>query len=262
MQASHDGFPARVFMFLISLLMLNASAAVHPAESDDRLSVIHFNIAPGGYPPYTIIHDGGQVSGIMWDVMEVLARRQNLTLEARQIPTKRVNGFLLSGHLDATMRAIEWTSKPERFVFTDSVVQAHDVIFSTTQNPLNAQTIDDLKGHTLLANLGYHHPVLKPLFDNGAIHRVDVHNTLEILKRLSAGDRFDGGIANARAGLWLIRQHGWEGAFQIEPVKLDETKYRLMFAPRWAPMIAAFNQTLADLRQSGELDAIINRYVP
>ncbi|WP_203142998.1 substrate-binding periplasmic protein [Marinobacter mangrovi] len=265
MHGSRHRIKIRLFLLVIGFWMLgiNVVQAMDQAEQAHGLPpVIRFNIAPGGYPPYTIIDADGRVSGIMWDVMQVLAKRQNLTLETRQIPTKRVNHFLLAGRLDATMRAIEWTPDPDRFAFTDGVVKAHDVIFSARNAPIDAHTINDLKGRTLLANLGYHHPALKPLFEAGDIRRVDVPNTLEMLQRLNAGAHFDGGIANARAGQWLIRQHGWENAFHIEPVKLDVTEYRLMFAPQWAPLVEAFNQTLLDLRQSGELDGIISRYVP
>lgn len=249
---------------LLGLLagMACAGPASEGPEADPAINTIRFNVSPGGYPPYTIVHDDGQVSGILWDVLQRIADANGLTVEVRQIPTKRVDDFLRADQLDGTMRAIEWTAHPEDFVFTDGILKAHDVIFRARHNAFRAASLDDLSGATLLANLGFHHPVLADRFSSGDIIRVDVPDTLTMLRRLKQADHFDGGIANGRAALWLIRQHGWSGQFRIEPVSLDVTDYRLMFTPKWAPMMDRFNATIAAMRQSGELETIVSRYLP
>ncbi|WP_111494774.1 MULTISPECIES: substrate-binding periplasmic protein [Marinobacter] len=251
-------------LLLLLIVVPAVLAAPVDAGTDTRLpeGPIRFNVSPGGYPPYTMVHDDGSVSGIFWDVMVILARQHDYQLEVQQIPTKRVDGFLLRDELDVTMRAREWTDQPDAFVFTDGILKARDSIFRRADSPLHSRTLDDLEGTILLTNLGYHHPRLESRFASGRIRRIDVPNTLNMLQRLHNGQHLQGGVANRRAAQWIIRQHGWQSRFRIEPVALDVTEYRLMFAPKWAPLMDGFNRTLTDLRRSGTLDEIIARYLP
>ncbi|MGP4845583.1 substrate-binding periplasmic protein [Marinobacter sp. 1Y8] len=219
-----------------------------------------FNIAPGGYPPYTVINEDGSVSGIMWDVMTAVANAHGLTIEARQIPSKRVDSFMLAGELDATMRAIEWTENPEQFAFTDGVVKAQDVIFSMREQPLALKSVDDLKGKMLLTHLGFHYPALAPYLKAGTIHSIDVPDVQTMFKRLAGAPRFDGLVSNRRAGEWIIQRNGWQKTFVREPLVLSETDYRLMFSPQWQPMLGCFDTALREMKHEGLLDRILANY--
>lgn len=235
--------------------------AQHGTETPgDGSAVLRFNIATGGYPPYTIVDKDGQVSGIMWDILSALANVHHLTLEAREIPTKRVEEFLLSGHLDVSMRAREWSEHPEKFLFSDTIITVQDVVFTRAESPLEVDDISDLKGKTLLTRLGFHYPSLEPCFESGAITRLNVTSQHSMFQRLHSAERFDGLVSDLRTGRWLIKSHGWSRQFVVQPLVVDETNYRFMFAPHWADYISDFDKTLQALRDSGELDAILAKY--
>lgn len=236
------------------------SASPPSTESGTPTSQILFNIAPGGYPPYTVINSDGSVSGIMWDVMTTIASANGLTVEARQIPSKRVDNFMLSGELDATMRAIEWTHKPEQFAFTEGVLKAQDVIFSTRKRPLALNSIDDLEGTILLKHLGFSYPMLEAHLKAGTIRSIDVPDGQTMFRRLAGAERFNGLVFNRRAGEWIIQHNNWQDTFIKEPLVLGETDYRLMFSPQWRPMLSCFDETLLQIKQDGLLDSILARY--
>lgn len=230
------------------------------ATQEDGPPVLRFNIATGGYPPYTIVDKSGQVSGIMWDVLSALADAHNLKLEVREIPTKRVEDFLLAGHLDVSMRAREWSNQPEKFLFSDTVVRVQDAVFTRTDSSLVVDEIGDLKGKTLLTRLGYRYPSLEPCFETGAITRLNVTSQRSMFQRLHSAERFDGLVSDLRTGRWLIKTHGWSDQFVVQPLVVDESDYRFMFAPHWADYINDFDKTLQAMRNSGELEAILAKY--
>lgn len=257
----------RHILLLLTLclgILTVSSSLAHAQGTPDNTAAerqtLLFNVAEGGYPPYTIVSGDGQVSGIMWDVMNALANAHNLQLEVREIPTKRVEDFLLSGELDVSMRAREWSQHPEKFLFSDTVVKIRDVIFTRADTSLRFNTIDDLKGTTLLTHLGYQYPPLEPYFKAGTITQLTVSSQLAMFQRLHKAERFDGVVSDLRTAHWLIKTHGWNGQFAAQPLVLDETDYRFMFAPHWAGYISDFNHTLRKMRDSGELDAIVAKY--
>lgn len=245
------------FLHLAVLIALMAVTGM--AQGESRQTLV-FNIAPGGYPPYTIREDDGTIRGIFWDVLSDVARRLGYHLEVAEIPTKRVEPMLLSGELDVTMRAREWTSMPEKFVFSDPVVTARDALFTRHDAPLNIRSVADLKGTLLITHLGYHYPTLKPLIAAGEVELLELQDEATMFRRLAGAQRFDALVANHRAGLWLLKAQGWENEFQVEPVALNETPYRLMFPPHHAGFAEQLNRELADMKASGELAEILDRY--
>lgn len=231
-----------------------ALAANHPADE------LIFNIGMGGIPPYTIKQDDGSVSGIFWDVLSRIAREYDYSVIATEVPTNRVDDFILEGRVDVTMRAMEWTNEPHRFLFTAPVTIARDVVFTRKDQPLNLTSPNDLAGKTLITHLGYSYPMLEPLFESGEITRLELHDEVSMFRRLAGAERFDGLLSNYRSGKWVMRTHGWDDDFQVEPMVLNESPYRLMFAPRWPHFVKLFDRELAEMKENGELDRIINSY--
>ena len=241
----------------VLLALGGASNATATQHSDDELI---FNIGMGSIPPYTIKGEDGSISGIFWDVLSRVAREYDYTVLATEVPTNRVDGFLLEGRIDVTMRAIEWTEEPRRFMFTEPITIARDVVFTRIDHPLHLNSPDDFKGKTVITHLGYSYPALEPLFESGEVTRLELHDEISMFRRLAGAERFDGLLTNYRSGMWIMHNHGWEDDFRVEPMVLAESPYRLMLAPRWSHFVVLFNRELAKMKENGELARIIASY--
>ncbi len=246
-------FLRRVLTLLLGCLLAQSTLAAP--------GLIRFNVSPNGYPPYTIVSSQGKVSGIMWEVLTTIAARHGYKVKAEKIPRKRVDRFILGGRLDATARAREWTSHPERFIFTAPVVQAEEVFFSTSDRPVPYESPQSLKGKTLVTHLGYHYPKLRPFFDSGAIRRFDVRTDTQMFYHLLAGEQFQVLVAERHVGQWIIRQNRWNGRFVYSAQHpLTRLGFPLMFAPRWKSFVKVFNRDLERMKQNGELERILGHY--
>jgi len=245
---------------IVLATLLAFSATPHALASQHSANELIFNIGTGSIPPYTIKRDDGSFGGIFWDVLSHIAKAYDYSVIATEIPANRVDDFILEGHVDVTMRAIEWTEEPYRFLFTEPIVIARDVVFTRKDQPLNLKSPEDLSGKTLITHLGYSYPILEPLFESGKITRLELTDEVSMFRRLAEAERFDGLLSNYHGGQWIIRVQGWEDDFRVEPMTLDELPYRLMFAPRWAHFVVIFNRELAKMKKNGELDSIIACY--
>lgn len=233
----------------------------HTAVSDDVPATLTFNVSTGGYPPFTIVHENGTVSGIFWDTLVVITRRLDMQLDSIEIPPKRSDNLLREGYSDVTMRAIEWTANPDEFVFSDPVMMTRDAIFVHDDSPHTIEDLSDLQG-TLLTRLGFSYPWLTEYLDAGTVTIIPVQKQRPMFKRLyHGGDRFAGAVSNAHAGYWVLKNHpSWDNHISEAPIRLDEVAYRLMFPPRHAQLVPLINRELARMRESGELSEIIKSY--
>lgn len=243
------------------LLFLGTQTAVgdgtRPAGVPERLT---FNVSTGGQPPFTIVHDDGRVSGIFWDVLSAIADSYQVELTSIEVPPKRTESLLLSGHVDVTMRAMEWVDDPQAFVFSDPVMMTRDAIFVHRDSDRKIDAIEDLEG-TLLGRLGFHYPWLAERLQQEAVSLISVQDQEPMLRRLyHGGTRFTGAISNLHAGYWTLENAAWGDSIREAPIRLDEVGYRLMFPPRHQSLVPWINQELQRMKASGELDRIIRDY--
>lgn len=244
-------------LMLIGVLV----ASSPPQAADGNLPAsLTFNISSGGYPPFTIREPDGRIHGIFWDVLNEVTQRHGIDLEAAELPPKRSDNALLRGDIDLTMRAIEWTRKPERFVFTEPVMTTADAVFTRRNEDLRIRQPRDLEGKMVLTRLGFHYPDLVTVLDSGKVETVEVQDYQSLFKRLSVPGRFDAGVVNREAGRWLLRKKGWQDQFEEQPITLSPTPYRFMLAPENQALADLLDREISALRTSGRLDEIIDRY--
>ena len=221
--------------------------------------IIVFNTTPKGYPPYMIKEVGKKESGIMVEVLQIIATKHGYILETKGIPTKRVEKLLKIGDLDATARAKEWVSNPENYEFTDVIVRARDVLFSLKKTPITFRSIEDLFDKDIGTHLGYKYPMLKTYFKDNRIRRNDTANGTAMLNMVLK-ERTDAAVMNELVAKWIISKNKWQEKFVISSKEVGGFDYRIMFNKKWNSFVKKFNQELTLMRQNGELEKIISKY--
>ncbi|MFE8070334.1 transporter substrate-binding domain-containing protein [Marinobacteraceae bacterium S3BR75-40.1] len=240
-------------LWLWLLLWVPAVLLAQPAP-------LKFNIAPGGYPPYTLEQSVDDHRGLLFDVVKAFADHEGLRLEVTEIPSKRVENFLLTGHIHASPHAIEWTRNPQRFLFSKPIVWTHDVLIRRADRPLNVSRVADLTDMTVVTQLGFSYPKLDDQVAAGKLQRLDVQHEQEVLSRVLHGYDIGGGILDVRVARWLIREHHEEGNVLLYDLDFPRTAFRIKFGPQWQERVEAFNRDLDAMRQSGRLQELIDYY--
>lgn len=243
-------------LFALTAFSFSASAS---QEMPQKKQVFRFNVSPNGYPPYLIV-DENQPSGIMWDVVSVVAQRLGYSVIAEQVPRKRVDQMLLEGYIDGTPRAREWADDPEQFLFTDPVVDIEEVFFVPAESGFSYTNPDDLISKTIVTHLGYRYPMLEPYFEDGRIRRFDVSRDKDMFTFVLHGDRFDAAVADRLVGKWILRNEGLRQHFRITSKGISNYGFRLMLRRDWQSFANRFNDELAKMKKNGELDAILANY--
>ncbi|MBS8241390.1 amino acid ABC transporter substrate-binding protein [Marinobacter lipolyticus] len=259
--------PNRVFVrpnvIPVLLLIFLALSLMAPAQrvsaNEQSGKILHFNVSPNGYPPYLIVKDQ-QPAGIVWDVVSLIAERIGYQVVPKKVPRKRVDSMLLEGFIDGTPRAIEWTSNPDQFLFTDPIVAIEEVLFIPSTSKLVYQKPEDLFSRTLVTHLGYSYPLLEPYFESEKIKRFDVSRDRDMFTFVLHGQRFDAAVADRLVGQWILLNEGWQNEFRISEESISNFPFRLMLRKDWGDFAEQFNTELATIRESGELDAILSRY--
>ncbi|PXX91597.1 amino acid ABC transporter substrate-binding protein [Marinobacter vulgaris] len=257
---------SRRLPLVLSVLTLAIAAMVGPGAlaaegtgSQEPERIFRFNVSPNGYPPY-LISENGTHSGIMWDVVKVIAGRLGYQVVPKEVPRKRADQMLSEGYIDGTTRAKEWMDNPEEFAFTKPVVSIEEVLFIPKDSELEFKSPEDLFSQTVVTHLGYRHPALEPHFQSGRIKRFDVSRDKDMFTYVLHGEDMDAAIADRLVGRWILLNEGMQNEFRSSSRTLSEYAFRLMFRKDWADFAEAFNRELEIMRENGELDEILANY--
>ena len=224
--------------------------------SHGQESLLRFNVTPQGFPPYLL---ASPPSGIMYDVLGYIAQKQGYKLVAEHIKENRVYVLLDNNKLDAHASALEWVNNPEKYAFTDPVLQVRDVVFTRKDSSFNYQSVEDLLGHSVGVRSGYSYQSLTEYFRAGKIKRMDSNNELYLLQMLSR-ERLDIAVITEHVGLWLIKNNNIKTDFTLAKNAIDTTDYRIVFSKKWLGFIKKFNAELALMKKNGHLNTILARY--
>jgi polar amino acid transport system substrate-binding protein len=241
----------------ILLVMLPESNAAGTAQKTIRLGV-----PPHGWPPYIIVQQD-KISGIAVDIVRHIGTRRGFKIKIQYYPEIRAHKMVEQGTLDAWPDAKEWSATPERYLWTDPMVESEDRLIYRKSTPLVFNQIEDLFGKTIGTHLGYYYPRLEGHFENGSIIRADTQSEASMLKMLLLG-RTDAVVINQLVALWVIKTelNMSHTDFSFSKQIVDQAGYRIMFSRQhqWEPFIKAFNSDLDAMKQDDRLYRIISKY--
>lgn len=230
------------------------------ATPPDKEIILAFST--GGWPPY-LISDQKGISGFMYDILQIIALKSGYEVVIRNYPSKRSALMLDQGRVDVRAKAKEWVKNPEKYTWTDPVVQSEDQLVFLKEKPLIFNDIKDLFHKRIGTRLGYGYPLLNSFFDSKQIIRVDTVSESAILLMLMK-KRTDAAIMNKYVALWTMKQHPQLAVkkFGFSKKNIGKAGYRFMFTNKhdWKPFAKLFNQELAKLKANGSLEKIISKY--
>lgn len=252
---------------LVVMLLFALAAPLCAAEISGDAALgrqILFSMSPEGYPPFLVRGQQGAAGGIMLDVLREISSRLGYKVALKFYPENRETYMLVSGKIDCRAKAREWVKDPDRFTWSDPIIDATDVLVFLRTRPMRFRMVDDLIGKKIIAHLGYTYPVLDPLFADKRIHRFDMYNETVMLDELLKAQH-EAAVMNKQVALWLIKNNvRFQGRFQFSERIIDRVGYRIMFTSQrdWGPFAQRFNQELSRMRRDETLARIFSRYLP
>ncbi|TNJ16425.1 ABC transporter substrate-binding protein [Aeromonas sobria] len=236
-------------------LLMWQSALAAPAP---ELKMAYFD----DFAPYSWRDEQGKMRGLMIDVMDRVAGQMGLKVSHQGYPWQRAQKMVRMAQADgfvtvATQERLTYTQMVDEPVTTTVMT-----IFTQLDHPRMAEfqrasRLSDLKTFTFLDYLG-----------NGwgkeNLAGFTVHHTINVdnvFKMLAAG-RGDLMVTDPLVARFKLNQLGLSGQVVEVPLQLASTPFNLCIGKhsRFNTRITEFNRALQQLRQSGELARIVERY--
>ncbi|MEF2145456.1 MAG: basic amino acid ABC transporter substrate-binding protein [Desulfovibrionaceae bacterium] len=204
------------------------------------------------YPPFESIDEKGERVGFDIDLIQAMAKRLGLKVEFVTLGFEVIVTAVQSGQVNLGVSGLSITDERKQYVnFTDPYMVAGQVVVTTPDSGI--KSIADLKGKRVSAPVGTtSYAAAEKLEGIDLTAPEDYNMSFALLK--------GGGCDAAVADIPVAEEYVKQGGFVIvgEPLSFEE--FAMIANKDNADIIAALNKALAEVKASGEHDALMKKW--
>ena len=243
--------------FIFSIIFISIFTQV----SADNILVMHI-VPPTEYYPFAFAGRQGNGTGLLAELLETVAEKNNIKLVYKVLPRKRAEHALNEGSIDAYATSEKYIEYPSKFVWCDSIIINNDYLYSLLENPVDFHSFEDLFGKRIGTQLGFRYYKIDKYFSSGKIIRDDAINEYQSLKKLLR-KRIDSAIINETIGEKLLVVHKKEFAdkFFISKEVINSAEMGIAFNRKWSDFVQVLNDEIKIMRKNGQLQVLIDKYI-
>jgi ABC-type amino acid transport substrate-binding protein len=242
----------RTLVMAVLLVFSGSSLAAEPS--------LRFSISDSWSMPLVNIVNNQPNDGILFDIMQSLARQVGLPAEYHVVPRLRIQATLERGEVNVRCYAAQaWTAGLSGdYSWSLPILTQRDVLVASAQNPQPIGPAQLPVKEVIGTVLGYSYPMLQPLFDSQQLIREDTRNQDQVLKKLAVG-RYHYAVTNQLALEWFNRLHPGRSPLRSVSVLSEQPAGCIVRNDPELP-VQRILRVLVRMRVSGELQRIVDKY--
>ncbi|MBM7062841.1 transporter substrate-binding domain-containing protein [Pseudomonas sp. UL073] len=224
----------------------------------DAHPVLRVGLERDGWPPFDIIEEDGQYSGISADYLQLIGRRLGLSIQPVRFDTwDQALEALRTGQIDVLTSVAQTPEREGRMLFSEPYLISNSLIYSRYDVPVTS--LDDLAGRRVAMEQGY---AVRDLLRRRVpeVLLVDALSTESALRAVSTG-RADAYVGDMVVASYLIRKNSLANLEMRGESSLAGNEIRFAVRRDWPILVDLFNQALASLDES-ERAAVEARWMP
>ncbi len=214
------------------------------------------------YAPYSFVKEN-QPTGIDIDIIQVIAKRIDITVSFQIIPWSRLRQEVLSGGVDCAMAFLKNSKYTKSMAFMKSpVTTGKHVLFIEERNKGKFKHLDDFNGFTVAVNRGFKTPTaFNQALTNNKIKKYDVGTDKQSLQMLSVS-RVEGVLTDKHVGLFNLQQMRIKNITPLS-TSLASTPVFIVFSKELeeSGLIEKFDHALLMMKQDGTYQKTLDKYL-
>ena len=227
---------------------------IAPAQADNPpLATLSYNISgSNSWYPYFIANNP-EHPGIISEILPLLLKLAHIQGHILALPPKRTNQALETGLLDFDVVSPSWFENQdlgEAFIQSAPIMGINEYIITLPENAKNWQYIQAIKGQEVGTVRGYLY------HDDNEFTRSDFTSEKELIKALHR-KRIKLAISGNYPALYWSSQLNMPIALAAQH---SSGNLVIRLRKQHQDLLPALDKAIAELKASGQIDAIINRY--
>jgi polar amino acid transport system substrate-binding protein len=210
-----------------------------------------------------VIESDDQLTGIGVEILTEVVRRTGDSVTIERVPNKRALVMFDKNQIDMMVIDSPLWNDPEKahsMVFTDEVMSIQEYIYFRKNHFIDVNTPADLQGKTVDILRGYYYPMFEPAFNQGQVIKNEVDSEASLVKKL-VRERTDAIFMDYIAFRYTATELGFEPELFKQGMELSNTSLGIKLRKEKANLLPRFNQAIAEMKQDGTIQKIIDKYI-
>lgn len=260
-------FPVQLrFCQALILLIFLFAALATPAHADSCSLTVGWE----PWKPYQFRNSDGELTGLDVEIVHAVAERLDCSQEYHQRPWTRTLFELEQGGLVTVAAGADRTPEREEYAYFSDPYRTESVYLYTHEDTMERFVLESLAdiratGFRLGITAGYHYGDTfdAHMEDSAFAAQVQpVRSDRQNHRKLMLG-RIDGFLADPATTAAIARGKDYRSELAVYPATVKQDDIHVMFSKQRhsRELVERFNKALAELRESGEYEAIMERYL-
>ncbi|ANP67911.1 MULTISPECIES: substrate-binding periplasmic protein [Vibrio] len=247
-------------------LLLRLAFSLIVVSSHVTANQVNYYVIAEQARPFQIEQQGQMHSGIVTDIVSAIFAESDYQVNYHTYPFKRMISILEEGAEPnwLTYGSPNWGKVQSENLSEEPIYTVKHVLVSSSEKPLEFKNMDTMHGRSIVLLLGFDYPNLTPFFENGSVNEMrvkDYNAAYRVISRTPGDTAFV--EMESRVLYNLKRLNLPLENFQIQPFSsvIPDYSIYLAFSPQMQPETQNYiNTRLVELKASGEIDEIIQKY--
>lgn len=252
----------KYYVLMLTLVLLfvsfGASLSVYAESvSDQPKKTLIMGTSPD-FPPYESVDavNNGEIIGLDIDIAKYIANELGYNLEIASMDFGGLIAALQTGRVDFVMSGMSATEERLQSVdFSDPYYFARNTIVSKAENSYH--TLEALTGKMVGAQLGSIQEGVAESVENGSVKKLN--KIVDLIQEINT-NRIDAAIVEDAVAVEMTNNNN-NLVMNFIPNESNENGYAIAF-PKGSPYVQAFNEVLAEMKDSGQIDELITKWFP
>ena len=206
------------------------------------------------FPPYEYYGDDGEVTGIDVEIAQAIADKLDLKLQVEDMNFDSIITAVQSGKADVGIAGMTVTEDRLKNVnFTDSYATGVQVVIVKEDSDIASP--DDLEGKKIGVQLGTTGDIYAGDIKDATVERYN--KGFEAVQALTQG-KIDAVVIDGEPAKVFVKEN--EGLKMLDEAFTEED-YAIAVAKGNDELLDKINTALGELKDSGELDKIVDKYI-
>lgn len=238
----------------IFAIMLCCLALVACKDKNTNQDVLKVGIN-AEYPPFEY-YEGGNIVGIDVDLANALGKKLNKKIVFENMKFNALLASLSANKVDVIISGLVITDeRKKQFDFSDPYYDNETVIV-VKENDNTIKSADDLKGKTIGTQVGTVSDNFVTAIERATVNRYD--STVLAIMNLKAG-KDDVTVIDKAGAIQVLNAN--DGFKVLDNMNIANLPYGIAINKGNDELLGQINQALKEMKESGELEAIINKHM-
>ncbi|SCA56891.1 exported hypothetical protein [Candidatus Terasakiella magnetica] len=241
------------YIFLAGLVLLLTPSYLAQIKA---ATTLNFYASENGLRPFYWIEDHVQ-KGIIPDIFSSLPEYELNFVEA---PRKRIDAYIKDARVDLIMLHPNYTKEDDLLEFVPLQFSQKNTLFALQENKSKFAALNGVTGTSVCARDGYIYINMGKRWAEQSLRRENLKNNIKLLQMLSF-KRCEFAIGSSLSMKYLLKEYRYDNIVETD-ILVNEVPRFLAVSKRHPLLTHLLSKHLEELKASGKLDQILQKYAP